>query len=232
MKRLREKYMHKTFRIRFGFSCSDNRDPETCPELGRRIENLKWLGVVGILVLTLGCVGMAQAQQSAKIPRIGYLGSVSSSTRIGAFRQGLRELGYVEGKNIVIEWRHHEGKLDRLPALAAELVRLKVDIIITAGGPAARAAKEATLTIPIVMTQIGDPVGSGFVASLARPGRNITGLSILAPELSGKRLELLKEIVPNLSRVAVFGTSITPDNAQSLKEVELAAEALKVKPQY
>jgi putative tryptophan/tyrosine transport system substrate-binding protein len=147
-------------------------------------------------------------------------------------RQGLRELGYVEGKNIFIEWRHHEGKLDRLPALAAELVRLKVDIIITAGAPAARAAKEATLTIPIVMTQIGDPVGSGFVASLARPGGNITGLSTLAPELSGKRLELLKEIVPKLSRVAVFGTSTTPDNAQSLKEVELAAGALKVKPQY
>jgi putative ABC transport system substrate-binding protein len=123
------------------------------------------------------------------------------------FRQGLRELGYVEGKNIIIEWRHHEGKVDRLPTLAAELVRLKVDIIITAGAPAARAAKEATSTVPIVMTQIGDPVGSGFVASLARPGGNITGLSILAPELSGKRLDLLKEIVPNLSRVAVFGTS-------------------------
>jgi putative ABC transport system substrate-binding protein len=148
------------------------------------------------------------------------------------FRQGLRELGYVEGKNIIIEWRHHEGKVDRLPTLAAELVRLKVDIIITAGAPAARAAKEATSTVPIVMTQIGDPVGSGFVASLARPGGNITGLSILAPELSGKRLDLLKEIVPNLSRVAVFGTSTSPDNAQSLKEVELAANALKVQVQY
>jgi putative ABC transport system substrate-binding protein len=144
----------------------------------------------------------------------------------------LRELGYVEGKNIIIEWRHHEGKVDRLPTLAAELVRLKVDIIITAGAPAARAAKEATSTVPIVMTQIGDPVGSGFVASLARPGGNITGLSILAPELSGKRLDLLKEIVPNLSRVAVFGTSTSPDNAQSLKEVELAANALKVQVQY
>jgi len=165
-------------------------------------------------------------------PDRGYLGSVSSSARIETFRQGLRELGYVEGKNIVIKWRHHEGKLDRLPALAAELVGLKVDIIITAGAPAARAAKEATVTIPIVMTQVGDPVGSGFVASLARPGGNITGLSSLAPELSGKRLELLKEIVPRLSRVAVFGTSTSPDNAQSLKEVELAAGALKVKFQY
>ena len=177
----------------------------------------------------------AEAQQPTKIPRIGYLGGnspSSNSDRIEAFRQGLRELGYVEGENIVIEWRHHEGKLDRLPALAAELVRLKVDIIITVGSPAARAAKEATVTIPIVMIQVGDPVGSGFVASLARPGGNITGLSGLAPELSGKRLELLKEIVPKLSRVAVFGTSTNPGNAQSLKEVEIAARALKVQLQY
>jgi ABC-type uncharacterized transport system substrate-binding protein len=185
-----------------------------------------------LLITVLLITGFAAAQQPAKIPRIGYLGSVSSSPRIATFRQGLRELGYVEGKNIIIEWRHHEGKVDRLPTLAAELARLKVDIIITAGAPAARAAKEATSTIPIVMTQIGDPVGSGFVTSLARPGGNITGLSTLAPELSGKRLELLKEVIPQLSRLAVFGTSTSPDNAQSLKEVELAAGALKVKPQY
>ena len=162
----------------------------------------------------------AEAQQPTKIPRIGYLAAASPSAvsaRIEAFRQGLRELGYVEGKNIVIEWRSAEGKLDRLPALAAELVRLKVDIIVTAGPPATRAAKEATSTIPIVMTQDSDPVGSGFVASLARPGGNITGLSTLAPELSGKRLELLKEIVPKLSRVAVFGTSTQPGNAQIVK---------------
>ena len=152
--------------------------------------------------------------------------------RIEAFRQGLRELGYVEGKNIVIEWRYAEGKLDRLPALAAELVRLKVDVIVTAGPTATRAAKEATITIPIVMAQDNDPVGNGFVASLARPGGNITGLSTLAPELSGKRLELLKEIVPKLSRVAVFGTSTDPGNAQALKEMELAAEAFGVKLQY
>ncbi len=138
----------------------------------------------------------------------------------------------MEGKNIVIEWRSSEGKFDRLPALAAELVRLKVDIIITGGAPAARAAKEATGTIPIVMTQVGDPVGSGFVASLARPGGNITGLSTLAPELSGKRLELLKEIIPKLSRVAVFGTSTDPDYAQTIREVEIAAKALKVQLQY
>jgi putative ABC transport system substrate-binding protein len=183
----------------------------------------------------VACGAVAQAQQPTKIPRIGFLGVNSPSStpaRIETFRRGLGELGYVESKNIVIEWRHHEGKLDRLPALAAELVRLKVDIIIATGPPAARAAKEATNTIPIVMMQVGDPVGSGFVASLARPGGNITGLSSLAPELSGKRLELLKEIVPKLSRVAVFGTSTSPDNAQSLREVELAARALKVQLQY
>ena len=173
----------------------------------------------------------AQAQQRTKIPRIGYLGSVSRSDRIETFREGLRELGYVEGKNIVIEWRPHEGNIDRLPALAAELVRLKVDIIITAGAPAARAAKESTTTTPIVMTQIGDPVASGFVASLAHPGGNITGLSTFAPELNGKRLEILKEVVPRLSRVAVFGTSTSPDNAPSLKEVELGAKALKLQLQ-
>ena len=138
----------------------------------------------------------------------------------------------MEGKNIVIEWRYAEGKLDRLPALAAELVRLKVDVIVTAGPAATRAAKEATSTIPIVMAQDTDPVGNGFVASLARPGGNITGLSTLAPELSGKRLELLKEIVPKLSRVAVFGTSTSPGNAQVLKEMELAAGAFGVKLQY
>ncbi|HTN71598.1 MAG TPA: ABC transporter substrate-binding protein [Methylomirabilota bacterium] len=177
----------------------------------------------------------AAAQQPTKIPRIGYLtgASLSSmSARIESFRQGLRELGYAEGKNIVIEWRAAEEKLDRLPALAAELVRLKVDIIVTAGSSPTRAAKQATNTIPIVMAQDPDPVGSGFVASLARPGGNITGLATLAPELNGKRLELLKETVPKLSRVAVFGTSTQPGNAQSLKEVELVAKAFGVKLQY
>jgi len=177
----------------------------------------------------------ARAQQPTKIPRIGYLSGTSPSTssaRREAFRQGLRELGYVEGKNIIIEWRYAEGKLDRLPALAAELLRLKVDIIISAGLGPTRAAKEATNTIPIVMTNEGDPVGTGIVASLARPGGNITGLSTLAPELSGKRLELLKEIIPKLSRVAVFRTSTQPGNAQMLREVELAAKAFGVQLQY
>jgi putative tryptophan/tyrosine transport system substrate-binding protein len=164
--------------------------------------------VLSAMLFALG--GSAQAQQPAKIPRIGFLVAVSPSAaaaRTEAYRQGLRDLGYLEGKNIVIESRYAEGKLDRLPALAAELVSLKVDIIVTAGGQATRAAKEATPTIPIIMTNDPDLVGSGFVASLARPGGNITGLSTLAPEVSGKRLELLREIVPKLSRVAVLGSS-------------------------
>jgi len=152
--------------------------------------------------------------------------------RIEAFRQGLRELGYVEGKNILIERRSAEGKLDRLPARATELVRLNVDIIVTAGPLATRAAKEATNTIPIVISQDPDPVGNGFVVSLARPGGNITGLSSLTADLSGKRLELLKEIIPKLTRVAVFGTSTGPGNVQQRKEIELAARAFGTQLQY
>ena len=176
-----------------------------------------------------------QARQPTQVPRIGYLEAVSRSTsavRTEAFRQGLRELGYVEGENIVTEYRYAAGKRDRLPALAAELVRLKVEVIVTAGASATRAAKKATLTIPIVMAQDSDPVGKGLVASLARPGGNITGLSTLAPEISGKQMELLKEILPKLSQVAVLGTSTRPGNAQALREVELAAKAFGVKLQY
>jgi putative ABC transport system substrate-binding protein len=201
---------------------------------GRLIVGRKTCAVVffALYSLLLAPCSAVHAQQPAKIPRIGFLSTPSLSIispRIEAFGQGLRELGYVEGKNIVIEWRSAEGKLDRVPALAAELVRLKVDVIVTGGATDTRAAKEATNTIPIVMAQDSDPVGSGFVASLARPGGNITGLSTLAPEVSGKRLELLKEILPKLSRVAVMGISTRPGNAQSLKEVELAAGAFKVK---
>jgi ABC-type uncharacterized transport system substrate-binding protein len=175
---------------------------------------------------------LVQAQQPTKIPRIGYLDGPSPSSvaaRAEAFRRGLRELGYAEGKTILIEYRYAEGKPDRLPALAAELVRLKVDVIVTGGATVTRAAKGA---IPIVMAQDSDPVGNGFVASLARPGGNISGLSNFAPALSGKRLELLKEIIPKLARVAVVGTSTVPGNAQALKETELAAGAFGVKLQY
>ncbi len=180
-------------------------------------------------------VPSAHAQQPTKIPRIGFLITSSPSAivpRMDAFRQGLRELGYVEGKNIVIERRHAEGKFDQLPALAAELVGLKVDVIVTSGPTATRPAKNATSTIPIVMTFDDDPVGSGFVASLARPGGNITGLSTLSPEISGKQLELLKEIVPKLGRVAVIGTSSRQGTEQTLKEMEPAAGAFGVKLQY
>jgi len=178
---------------------------------------------------------MPRRKQPKKVLRIGLLGVVSASAaegRIEAFRQGLRDLGYVEGKNIVIEYRTAEGKLERLPALAAELVRLKVDVIVTRGPPPTRSAKEATSTIPIVMGSDIDPVGNGFVASLARPGGNITGLSALSPELSGKQLELLKEIIPKLSRVAVLGTSTIPGSAQMLRETEAAAGVFGVKLQY
>src|SRR5262245_37438401 len=176
----------------------------------------------------------AQAQQPAKIARIGYLTAARLSViadRINAFRQGLRDLGYIEGKNIIIESRAGEGHFDRLPGFAAELARLKVDVIVTGGEAATRPAKNATTTIPIVMTQDDDPVGTGFVASLSRPGGNITGLSTLAPELSGKRLELLKEIIPALSRVAVFGTSSEPSYSRGLKEIDDAARGLRIKLQ-
>jgi putative ABC transport system substrate-binding protein len=148
------------------------------------------------------------------------------------FRQGLRELGYEEGKNIVIEQRHAYGKFEHLPALAAELVSLKVDVIVSSGPTATRPAKKATSTIPIVMTFDDDPVGSGFVGSLARPGGNITGSSTLSPEISGKQLELLKEIVPRLGRVAVLATSSRKGTAQNLKEMELVAGAFGVKLQH
>jgi putative ABC transport system substrate-binding protein len=177
----------------------------------------------------------ASAQQPAKVHQIGWLtqGVLSNNqARQQAFQQGLRELGYVEGKNILIEWRGADNIAGRTTSLAEELVRLKADVIVTAGSGATRVAKAATSTIPIVMSSDDDPVGNGFVVSLARPGGNITGLSQLAPELSGKRLEILKEIIPRLSRVAVFSTSTNASNAQVMKEIELAAAALGVKLQH
>jgi putative ABC transport system substrate-binding protein len=154
------------------------------------------------------------------------------SDRVEAFRQGLRDLGYIEGKNIIIEWRFADGKAHTLPSLASDLVRLNVALIVTAGSPVTQAARRATSTIPIVMGLDPDPVGNGFVASLARPGGNVTGLSALSPEISGRQLEILKEILPKLSRVAVLGSSIRPGNAQTIKETELAAEGLRVRVQY
>ena len=191
-------------------------------------------GIVICLPLTvfLLTVSFAEAQQPAKVRRIGVL-RADSPPNLSAetFQQAMRDLGYVEGKNIFIEYRYAEGKVDRLPNLAEELVRLNVDVI-WALGPAVAYAKNATKTIPIVITHVGDPVGSGLVASLAHPGGNITGLSGLAPELGGKRLELLKEVILKLSRVAVFGNPTTPANAKSLREMERAAGELGVKLQY
>jgi putative tryptophan/tyrosine transport system substrate-binding protein len=184
----------------------------------------------------LTTVSPAAAQQpAARIPRIGFQLDAPASAmtaRTEAFRQGLRELGYIEGKNIIIEWRSSEGKIERRSELAAELVRLKVDVIVSAGPTVTRVVKEATSTIPIVMAQDTDPVGSGFVASLARPGGNITGLSALAPEMSGKQLDLLQQIIPRLSRVAVIGNSTNPGDAQALRETVLAAGSFEVYLRY
>jgi len=198
----------------------------------------KVMTTILFLSLTIALVvagAMVEAQQTGKVPRIVFLSNTfqfADSARYEAFRQGLRELGYVGGKNIVIEYRSSEGKSDRVPALAAELVRLKIDVIVTTGPTVTRAAKETTTTIPIVFMQESDPVASGFVDSLARPGRNITGLSTLGPELSGKRLELLKEVAPKLSSVAVLGTSTIPAHARFLKDHERAAGKLGVKLQF
>ena len=191
--------------------------------------------IIALLASSLGVPLASFGQQAAKVARIGFLEASSPSAiaaRIEAFRQGLRELGYVEGKNVAIEYRYAEGNFDRLPALAAELVRLNVNVIVTGGPTAIPAAKAATTVIPIVMAFDTDPVGSGFAASLAKPGGNITGLSTLAPELSAKQIELLKEIVPKLARVAVLGTASRPGSAHALREVENAAKALKVQVQF
>jgi putative tryptophan/tyrosine transport system substrate-binding protein len=181
------------------------------------------------LTVFLLTVSFAHAQQPKKIPRIGYQGAGSNDENEEAFREGLRELGYVEGQNIVIEWRFAEGKLDQVPRNAAELVRLKVDVIVTGGAGDTRAAKAATSTIPIVMTNDNDPVGTGFVASLARPGGNITGLTSLSAELRGKLLELLKETLPRLSHVvALYGPGT---QSSAVKETEVVARSLGLKLQ-
>jgi putative ABC transport system substrate-binding protein len=178
----------------------------------------------------------ADAQPAAKVYRIGLLGSFpptapEASRLWEGFFQGLQELGYVEGQNILIEGRWYGEQTERLPALAAELVRLKVDVIVAGAAPAPDAAQRATSTIPIVMANHSDPVGSGLVASLARPGRNVTGLSLRAPELVGKQLQLLKEAVSGITRVAVLSDPTIPNNALVLKEAEVAARSLKVQLQ-
>ena len=195
--------------------------------------NRKTFWLLAVLLLTPS--DLIKAQQPTKVPRIGYLSAGSFSSlagRIEAFRQRLRELGYVEGKNIVIEWREAKGNRDRLRELADELVRLKVDVIVSPGASVSRPAKQATSTIPIVMAQDPDPVGNGFVADLARPSGNVTGLATFAPELSGKQLELVKEIIPKLSRVAVVGNSTVPGDSQALRETVLAAGSYEIYLRY
>jgi putative ABC transport system substrate-binding protein len=184
---------------------------------------------VALAVILVALCSSTEAQQSKKIHRIGYLSlGPGIQSREETFRQSLHDLGYVDGQNIVIEWRFAKGKADLLPELAAELVRLKVDVIIASATQAIQAAKQATTTIPIVFPTAGDPVAYGLVDSLARPGGNITGLTILALDLSGKRLELLKEAFPRISRVAVLHDPYLP---QSLKETQTAAQALGLKVQ-
>ena len=190
--------------------------------------------LVGALLLALGF--SVEAQQEKKVPRVGILLPWSSASDVSlsflqAFREGLHEAGYVEGQNLAIEHRYAEGVSERFPNLAAELVRLKVDIIVTTAGPPSRAAKQATNTIPIVFTQVSDPVAEGLVASLARPEGNITGLSQIGPELAGKRLELLKEAFPEISRVAVLRTSRSRSSAAQFKETQIAAKPMDVQVQ-
>jgi len=199
-----------------------------------RYHTRKWSLRIALPLSWFCLIGSVEAQQ-AKIPQIGFIGGASASflaDRLDAFRRGLRDLGYEEGKNIVLEYRYGDGKLDRLPELAAELVQRKVDVIVSGGPSATRPAKAATNTIPIVLAFDNDPVGNGFITSLARPGGNITGLSTLAPEISGKQVELLKEILPKLSRVAVFGTSTQLGTGQAHKEMERAAVAIGLKLRY
>ena len=215
--------MNRRCWVRWRDSFSDNRKS--------KIQNLKLVVFATLVIAFVMCGAVAQAQQSKRVARIGYLSVLSptsDSARLEAFRRGLRELGYADGQSITIESQYAEGKLDRLPDLAGELVRLKVDVMVVGGSTATRAAKNVTKLIPIVMAHGSDPVELGFVASLARPGGNITGLTHLAPELGGKRLELLKDIIAQLSRVAVLTDSGTQGHGPQIKELDVAARALSL----
>jgi putative ABC transport system substrate-binding protein len=180
-------------------------------------------------VAAFAMTSAARAQDSAKPHRIGFLGNSTAhleATLVGSFREGLRELGYEEHRNLLIEYRWAEGKYERFPALIAELIALNVSVIVTAGTPAALAVRKATRTIPLVMVAVGDPVGTGLVASLARPGGNATGLTSIAPQLEGKRLELLREVLPRVSRIAVFWNPANAYQIASEREVQTAAALL------
>ena len=212
-------------------SRSDNRQSKICTELSRSIENRKLVGCLAILLLLTGWVRMAEAQQPTKILRIGFLDpstASGSAVLVDAFRQELSKLGWIEGKNFTIEYRFAENKgTERMPELAADLVRLKVDLIMVTDTPASLAAKSATTTIPIVMVSVGDPVAAGLVASLARPGGNVTGFSNLSVELNTKRLEILKDAVPKLARVGLLRPAGGSD--RQLKNLRAGALTLKLK---
>ncbi len=189
--------------------------------------------LLAVIATLVGCAAVAEAQQPAKkVPRIGFISSTgtpaSPSPLFDAFRQGLRDLGYVEGKNVLMEHRHAEGRLDRMPALVNELVQQKVDVIVAVNNVVIRAAKEATKTIPIVMLSSVDPVAAGYVGSFARPGGNITGVAYLGRVLSAKRVELLTEVLPRISRIAILWDANGPGPTIAFKEYEAAAQAFKL----
>jgi len=220
--------MNKIFRLRAWDSQSDNRKSKSGPA----DRNRKWLGPVAFAVAFALCATVAHAQQAGKIFRIGYLDpstASGSAVLVKAFLQELSKLGWIEGKNFIIEYRFAEHKIERLPELAADLVRLKVDLIVVAATPSVLAAKSATTTIPIVMAAVSDPVGAGLVASLARPGGNVTGFTGLATEVNTKRLEILKDAVPKLSRVGFLLAPVSVTGDRQLKELRPAASALKLK---
>lgn len=196
-----------------------------------RHAGLRLAMLIVVAVLPLLITPMAAFAQQQKIHRVGFLGNSTAALEanlIGPFREGLRDYGYIEGQNILVEYRWAEGRYERFPGLIAELLALKVDVVVTAGTPATLAVKKATSTVPLVMVAVGDPVGTGIVPSLSRPGGNITGLTSIAQELEGKRLELLREVIPGLSHVAVLWNSANPIQAIERDRVRAAAEALRI----
>lgn len=193
--------------------------------------------IAAIIALAAGLADIvpAAAQQPVKVHRIGFLGNSTAALErnlIGPFREGLREFGYVEGSSIHVEYRWAEGDYERFPGLVAELIAAKVEVIVTAGTPAALAVKRATTSIPLVMVAVGDPIGTGLVTSLSRPGGNITGLSSIAPDMEGKRLQLLRELLPKLSHVAVLWNPANPFHVGSSKEAREAAQSMRIKLQF
>jgi putative tryptophan/tyrosine transport system substrate-binding protein len=192
---------------------------------------VKGIGIIITLGLLLGSLA-AQAQQTGNVYRIGFLGNSTAALEanlVGPFREGLRDLGYVEGRNVLIEYRWAEGKYDRFPALIGELLALKVAVIVTAGTPATLAVRKATTSVPLVMTAVGDPVGAGIVPSLSHPGGNITGLTAISTEMDAKRLELLREVVPSVSHIAVLWNAGSPLQVLAEKQVQAAAQVLRIR---